>query len=101
MALVVMDLSALVPAALATVLVFRRALPFAEWQIERNAPADVSRIETIPAVPGWTPATQRLADWEPVYGKASAYLHDSHATDRGQVGLYIAYYRNQGPERKP
>jgi exosortase A len=89
----------LLPAALATVLV-AALWPFAEWQIERNAPADISRIEAIPAVQGWTRTTRRLSDWEPVYGNASAYLHDSYSADAGQVGLYLAYYRNQGPERK-
>ena len=91
--------SKLIPAALATVLV-AALWPFSEWQIERNAPAGISRIEAIPAVQGWTPTTQRLSDWEPVYGNASAYLHGSYSSEGGQVGLYLAYYRNQGPERK-
>ena len=74
--------------------------PFAEWQIERNAPADVTRLETLAPVPGWESSTEPLTPWQPRFANASAYSQTTYTANGQKVGLYLAYYRNQGTERK-
>ncbi len=74
--------------------------PFAEWQIERHAPADVMRIETLAPVPGWESSPEPLTQWKPRFANASAYSQTTYTAGGQKVGLYLAYYRNQGTERK-
>lgn len=52
---------------------------------------------TLPA--GWTEAPP-FTDWKPVYANPSAMLQESFSNGDQQVGIYIAYYRNQDYERK-
>lgn len=74
--------------------------PFAEWQIERNVPPDVPRIETIGAIPGWNDSPESLVEWKPHYENASSSTQAEYLADGKKVGLYLAYYRNQGTDRK-
>jgi exosortase A len=59
-------------------------------------PVTLQRME----VPGWMTAAGGLTTWQPHYQNPSAVLDAVFRKDRRAVGLYIAYYRNQGDERK-
>ncbi len=89
----------LLPAA-AAVVIFAAFWPFAEWQIERNRPTEISAIDALEPVPGWTFSAEAMTDWDPHFENASAYVRSSYTADGQKAGLYLAYYRNQGPERK-
>jgi exosortase A len=51
-------------------------------------------------VPGWATTAGGLDNWKPHYENPSAESHATFRKDRRAVGLYVAYYRNQGDERK-
>jgi exosortase A len=52
---------------------------------------------TLPA--GWNEAPP-FTDWKPAYTSPSAMLQESFSNGEQQVGIYIAYYRNQDYEHK-
>jgi exosortase A len=93
-------------AALAVLVV--AALPHAfNWGLVRSeASAPTPRLELPPGLaPGWTGMPGKPAlDWQPAWGNPSVLAHAAYAGSapgaQGPVGLYIAYYRGQGPERK-
>jgi len=84
----------------AAVLLLSAFWPFAEWQIERNKPMEVSRIEPLAEIPGWSSAPQAMTDWVPRFENASAYLHSTYSAGDQKTGVFVAYYRNQNSERK-
>lgn len=49
---------------------------------------------------GWEIADGPLADWQPAFANPSGTLHAVLAKDGRRVGVFIAYYRQQGYERK-
>ncbi|MBF1166006.1 MAG: EpsI family protein, partial [Dechloromonas agitata] len=51
------------------------------------------------AVAPWQ-AVPRFIDLQPQFGNPSATLHEAFLAGDQQVGLYIAYYRNQDYDRK-
>jgi len=61
-----------------------------------NDPVTLQRIE----VPGWAATAGGLTSWRPHYENPSAETHAVYRKDGRAVGLYMAYYRNQGDERK-
>lgn len=79
------------------------ALPHGfNWGLVRSeASAAVPRLE-LPATlaPGWAVTPKPALDWQPAWGNPSVLAHGAYAGADGPVGLYIAYYRGQGPERK-
>ena len=89
----------LIPAAVAVVLL-TAFWPFAEWQIERNRPGDISTVNALETIPGWNQSSETTTDWIPHFENASAYVRSTFTADGQKAGLYLAYYRNQGPERK-
>ncbi|MFB0935686.1 MAG: exosortase A [Propionivibrio sp.] len=74
--------------------------PLAEWQIERHAKPEVTAIRAIEPGRGWQSLPGDLADWTPRFEKPSAYMNNAYAKNDRKVGLYVAFYRNQGAERK-
>jgi exosortase A len=90
----------LLAAALASA-VLAALWPFLEWEIERGARPDVTRLETLGPVPGWA-ATEVSSDWTPQYLTASASLRQEYVKDGDEktAGVFIGYYRNQGDGRK-
>jgi exosortase A len=79
------------PAALA-VAALLGAWPLAH-ALYRPLDGPVPRIPPIPAAHGWQPAAGE-PDWQPSY-QPHALRHQSFARGTQQVGVYIAYYRNQ------
>ncbi|MEW6513496.1 MAG: exosortase A [Pseudomonadota bacterium] len=49
---------------------------------------------------GWELADGTLAEWKPAFANPSATLNAVVAKDGRRVGVFIAYYRQQGYERK-
>lgn len=49
---------------------------------------------------GWELADGTLADWQPAFANPSGTLNAVLAKDGRRVGVFIAYYRQQGYERK-
>lgn len=76
------------------------AWPFAEWRIVANAKPDVSGIGPVEPAAGWTPTASPLADWTPRYGNPSATVSSTFSRGERKVGLFMAFYRNQGDTRK-
>jgi exosortase A len=91
--------SALPVAVLASV-VLAALWPFLEWHIEQNMKPDVTRLETLVTIPGWTSGAEKLPDWTPQFTAASAFLRQSYTKNGQAVGLFLAYYRNQSEGRK-
>lgn len=76
------------------------AWPVAEWRIGSNLPPQVTRIEPLAPIGRWVNSEQVLADWTPHFENPSAFLQSSYESEGRQVGLHIAYYRNQDHDRK-
>lgn len=52
------------------------------------------------ATNGWQLVDTPLADWQPAFANPAATLHVALAKDERRVGVFIAYYRQQGYARK-
>jgi exosortase A len=74
--------------------------PLAQWQIERNVPPQISKIETLGPISGWQAVPPRFADWTPRFENASATVQTTFSAEGRTVGLYLGYYRNQDYSRK-
>jgi len=77
------------------VLVVAAIWPLAQWQIERNVPPQISQLEELAPIAGWTASQDTLADWRPSFGNASATMQTTFGSEGQVVGLFIGYYRNQ------
>jgi EpsI family protein len=53
-----------------------------------------------PTLPGWTRLDAALSDWKPVFTNPAAELQTAYVRSDHEVGLYLAYYRQQGYDRK-
>jgi EpsI family protein len=53
-----------------------------------------------PRLAGWEPSALAFPDWSPAFENPAATLHQAYSAGDRQVGLYIGYYRGQGPTRK-
>lgn len=74
--------------------------PLAQWQIDRHPKPEISSIASIESIPGWVDVPEAITEWRPRFENSSAALDAVYASAGRQVGLYIAYYRNQGEDRK-
>lgn len=74
--------------------------PLALWQIERNVPPQVARIEPLDPIDGWPISAEMLNDWKPRFENPSATLQSTFDSGTRKAGLYIGYYRDQGSTRK-
>jgi exosortase A len=74
--------------------------PLAQWQIERNVPSELTRIEPFGPIAGWSLAPEQVADWTPSFDNPSASVQSTFGKDGQLVGLYLGYYRNQDSSRK-
>lgn len=83
-----------------TAVVMIAVWPFAEWRIERGAKPEINELGALAPIPGWIEGAGGVPDWAPHFNNASAYTKTSYAKDGQSVGLYVAYYRNQGADRK-
>jgi len=65
---------------------------------ERSAAAPVFELPA--AAPGWSEQALPAEPWRPQFLDPSFEVQRSFASAGGTVGVYVAYYRAQGPERK-
>jgi exosortase A len=86
-------LSALLIAGIAS------AGPFARAQLQDANDKTTPQLAMPQAVAPWQ-AVPRFIDLQPQFGNPSATLHEAFLAGDQQVGLYIAYYRNQDYDRK-
>jgi EpsI family protein len=74
------------------------------WRhVERNTLPELTRLEAPAAPAGWVGSERNLPDWAPRFTTASASLRRGYAKigESGRnVGLFLAYYRNQDENRK-
>jgi exosortase A len=70
--------------------------------LEQFDSAGVPELQSLPEpAGGWRPSEAHIADWQPSFSGAAAESGRAYATADGRaVGLFIAYYRNQGADRK-
>jgi exosortase A len=81
-------------------IVVSAAFPLAQAKLDARDNAAEPQLAPIESAAGWRAAQGGLVPWQPVFEGASA-RYDGHFT-RGtaNVGLYIAYYRNQDPRHR-
>lgn len=69
--------------------------------LESGPPLPVPVLAAEPlAQGGWKLADGALADWQPAFANPSGTLNAVLAKDGRQVGVFIAYYRQQGRDRE-
>ena len=75
--------------------------PFAQWRIEHRALSPVVAIQPLASISGWDPDQEAFSDWLPHFENPSASLH-AFLRDRDgkRAAVFVAYYRDQGPNRK-
>ncbi len=76
------------------------AWPIAEWQIEAHVKPEVTAIQSIDPASGWGRQDGGLAGWIPRFENAAAYVRSTYAENDRNVGVFVAFYRNQGADRK-
>jgi exosortase A len=72
----------------------------ADWRMERGIGTDGLKLDESIEARGWTASSGGFTSWKPRYVGPSAESHTTFRKDDRTVGLYIAYYRNQGRDRK-
>jgi EpsI family protein len=83
-----------VAAAIVLVSVWRPAYALLE---SRHADSP-GRLAAVEAAREWTAERQAIADWRPGFHSPVFERHQAFARDGRQVGLYVAYYRQQSQE---
>jgi exosortase A len=73
--------------------------PLGFMAISRADQASPPQLAHLAPPAGWS-ETPAFVDWKPAYANPSATLRQSFTKGSQQVGLHIAYYRNQDFERK-
>ncbi len=73
----------------------------ADWQLSRPQGGPPPAL-TLPdaGTNGWVPATLPVSAWQPNFANASVNSSRSYSTGSADVGLWVAYYRDQNYERK-
>ncbi len=86
-------------AAMFSVIAVLALWPLAEWILDHG---DANRVEirTIEPVSGWESEPGGLADLTPRFENASASVKDTFSKNGQKVGVFIAYYRHQGGDRR-
>ena len=74
--------------------------PLGTRQIERSDAASLPALSAPAAGGGWLAEAGGLNTWRPQFQNPSAQLHEHWTRGEATVGVYVAYYRNQGPDQK-
>jgi EpsI family protein len=87
--------------AMAAAMALALALPLAADRLtERAVETATPRLSTPSAIAALPPAGDALAEWTPAFDNPAATLNQRVLVDGQAVGLYVAYYRNQGERSK-
>lgn len=73
--------------------------PIAKDRIQGGINSQAPSLDTPQAAGTWQPAA-RMVDLKPHFDNPSAEKHETFDSGKQQVGLYVAYYRNQDFDRK-
>jgi EpsI family protein len=70
------------------------------WQpldslVKQNIVTEPPALLSIAGANGWVQSPSRIATWKPHYGGFATELDQTFRKGRHEVGLYIAFYRNQ------
>jgi len=89
-------------AAVAAAVVVLVALPPLAQRAIAQADGAGAPVLVAPATlaAGWQTSSTPVADWTPVVDNPSAELKTAYAKDGSVVGLYVAYFSQQGYQRK-
>ena len=74
--------------------------PLGQRLIERSDVASIPALSVPSSMGGWQAEEKALTTFQPHFLKAPAQLRDRWTRGDADVGLYIAYYRNQNFEQK-
>jgi exosortase A len=74
--------------------------PLATWMMEHRDPLPAPQVQLPEQAGDFRRAAQLPAEWKPVFVNPSSEVRAGYAGPRGVVGVYIAYYRQQGHDRK-
>ena len=85
-------------AAAALLIVWPHAAIAALESRERDAPLPV--LDLPQAIGTWRLTDKPGLDWEPSWRNPRVEWHRGYAQDGQQIGVYVAYYRGQGPDSK-
>jgi exosortase A len=71
------------------------------WRLD-HAREDRAPLVQLPSAPagGWRIDTESLTDWKPGFQNPSAVAASTYSGDGKRVGVWMGYYRRQGPDRK-
>jgi EpsI family protein len=81
-------------AAIATIVAAGVWLPL-EARIDRSEQPSKPSIPAVAGTNGWSDSPVAFTDWKPRYRGYAAELWQTLAKDGREVGLYVAYYRQQ------
>jgi exosortase A len=70
------------------------------WSIEAADASTPARLVPLAQVSGWRTIPEPVSRWRPEFKDPSDQLHATFASGSQRVGLFVAYYRHQGEERK-
>lgn len=91
---------ALVAAAVALVTALPPLLPGLLAGDRAPAPVQLSLPASLGAASPWTLAAEGVPRLRPAFDEASAVANGEYQRDGQSVGLFVAYYRDQGPGRQ-
>jgi EpsI family protein len=86
-------------AATAVVVALTVVWPLIDHRVDGVTAPMTARIE-VPRIPDWTPAGDPGPPLVPRFEAPSSAIHEHYARDAQNVGLYIAYYRDQDSRRR-
>lgn len=69
--------------------------PLAQWRIEHDIAAPVTRLAPFEPIPRWQRIDHGLPDWQPRFATSAAKTRAVFEKDGRRVGVFLAYYRNQ------
>ncbi|MBL8352949.1 MAG: exosortase A [Burkholderiaceae bacterium] len=72
------------------------------WSLERSERATAPAQVDLPAAlsSGWDAVEPAGPNWSPQWSNPSSKVQRTYAGPSGKVGVYLAYYRSQSPDRK-
>jgi exosortase A len=68
--------------------------------IERADTTPAPSLDAPASAGAWTATAGGLGDWRPQFVDPSTELHQTFRRGDATVGVYVGYFRNQGPRRK-
>ena len=74
--------------------------PFASRALQGDVGASAPRLAPLDSIAGWSPVSSANDGWRPRYLNPSAERYATFVSDGREVGVFIAYYRNQTFESK-